>query len=1807
MSWNELSDFWDGYNFKEIVEAIWNNYEELKKQQEEYIQQIDDSKSITTVPYKLKRRWKKIKWELENNDEETNLNLLTDFNNILVDIPSETEEGEPNIVDNDYEPINLSETENLELKISDLPFDEKAEKPYNPIKFFDKNEEIDYKKLEPILKNKKYHEPLKEVDTNFEGINLYPKTYKAHDSYSSDNLKNIVVDEEKLYTIINENDDIIVISFNKNEIESSNEEINLNQEVENFDLNDITDVYIDEEYIYLYHFENREAYILNKEDYQIVKKIEKETYTENNETVERWFVGLSITNDYIYELYQKIYTNEDEELYKIKYFIQKYDKKFVEKEKYEIKELTEENYSSDDFSEDLSTPLFLKFDVENEIIGIIPHHENNKDPNVFYIYDENDEELKKISPSEYDYPQSPLFSNIVLYDNNIYLASQQADTPEVYIHNVYDLEAFEYIEKTRSEVKKLKVDDDYIYIDDYTNVLIFDRNDLNHANTFFKEYFEEDKITDIDIDQKNIYVLGNGVYVYERPGSLEKEFVIKEEISFADPNSSPTPILSHIDDEYVYVTLITSTTLFIYNSDDLSLKEEEEFETDIMYINSTKDNLLVATEESIIILNKEDFSVQERQEVDFASLISFGELEFNFEETVEETENAIVNTMYITSDEDYIYSGMLEDGVYVYDIEDFSLVTILDEAQDVDEIRILKDDIYAFSSDDKTIYVYSKNTFGLEDTINSSNLNLDNDITNFILNDEYLFVYTVFSGDELKVFDLETLEHQETFSDATDGISFLEIDEDYIYCGSYDNNIYYYDLEDLSLVDTIEGDGEIYSIYSDGTHIYVEEGISSDRIVYKKSNLEKTTLSETGSFVLNHSDDFVYIGDVGEDGEINIYEKGSLELVETLDEPGGYIYDININSKIRAITDDGNMYVYTKNEGTDLSNLELFKPFELGVWDYLHLSSNQEEDFNQNEDKIYITNPSEGTISIYDKKDFEKINEIKIDLEDDQQFSAFNVSQKEMFITITSNENRSFRIVVYNDEGEKIDELLPPDAYCDSFVNFDYKGEDYIYILDKNNLYIFDKNYNFLYKSKVSYFHNPQPSPSSYSGTLNKIHETENFIFVSAEHLDQDQNDNEGHYKIMVYDKKTFDLISIITGIEQLPTGIKMIDETLYITTFNSVKVYDHPKEYYRNPTLNTEGFITDHLPGEEESFILVEKTFKFDEKLFFYGYECSFDFYGYGSFFCYDIENQKTTLIQECESSPSIDNYNVHVEEDNLYFTDEKHLYIFEYVSEDNEYISENEIESKNPILDFYIDEKYIYLAEENNLLEIFNKEYDKVDEINPSNDENNNILRVQSTQSKILISIANHGLQAIDKESLEKIETFYTDESESIKHIIIDNKYIYFGYKGDNLYVYDREELIQVHKFDLENDLEKINDIDIDDEYIYIVDKNKTLIFNRNNFEKKEIINSNEEIISFDQTEEKVYIATEKETIGIKKVYIYKKDGFELLTRYKKHSADEHIKQIKVVKDIIYLIINNMFIKLENPNEELINGILELWAKEYYIHNQMVLDLYGELVGLTKTIYDINFYSEMYFNMVKALWFILVNGPTIKNIKIGLYIFFNLPISLREKAEIEIWEKGHVKLSTGEEWEFNEDVPLIEGYHDDDDNWIEIEGEGDTVPRFTFLVDGPEMMDYLSHPEWWKEYDYFTSSIDIEKYCTTYIKVPGKSFDDKRRDLTVLGDFLVRAVPDFVKFALSLRTNLDDERYDDIDYGDLEDGALMKSINVPLIDQWAKFYENPFYGEKTRTYQYDGSIKFDNFGDVLKITIQDEDGEEVKNIRGR
>lgn len=201
-----------------------------------------------------------------------------------------------------------------------------------------------------------------------------------------------------------------------------------------------------------------------------------------------------------------------------------------------------------------------------------------------------------------------------------------------------------------------------------------------------------------------------------------------------------------------------------------------------------------------------------------------------------------------------------------------------------------------------------------------------------------------------------------------------------------------------------------------------------------------------------------------------------------------------------------------------------------------------------------------------------------------------------------------------------------------------------------------------------------------------------------------------------------------------------------------------------------------------------------------------------------------------------------------------------------------------------------------------------------------------------------------------------------------------------------------------------------------------------------------------------------------------------------------------------------------------------ISLWAPVYYLHNSAINDFFAPLLGMDELedsyarSYGVQPWSETYYRIVKGLWYVFVNGPTVENIRIGLFILFNIPFALRAGIVVEkIEDIGNgisvleIKTDDGTElndrWEFS-------------NNFYCPFNVGDHIEAYTPLVEGGvELFDYINDPNWWQKLPDSTMKEKlevIEHFCTCLIRVDGVSFF---RDHLLSGEEVADAIPDLYR----------------------------------------------------------------------------------------
>lgn len=302
-----------------------------------------------------------------------------------------------------------------------------------------------------------------------------------------------------------------------------------------------------------------------------------------------------------------------------------------------------------------------------------------------------------------------------------------------------------------------------------------------------------------------------------------------------------------------------------------------------------------------------------------------------------------------------------------------------------------------------------------------------------------------------------------------------------------------------------------------------------------------------------------------------------------------------------------------------------------------------------------------------------------------------------------------------------------------------------------------------------------------------------------------------------------------------------------------------------------------------------------------------------------------------------------------------------------------------------------------------------------------------------------------------------------------------------------------------------------------------------------------------------------------------------------------------------------------------------VKLWAPVYYVHNPITNTFFAPLLGIDileatyAEAYGIQPWTEVYHRIVKGLWYVFTNGPTIENIRIGLFILFNIPFALRAGTVVlKTEDTGEgisvIEIETNDGTSLNDRWEFTSNFHSPFN-------VGDKVDAYTPLVDGGvEIVDYLNDPDWWRTLPEGTTKekIDvIEKFCTCLIKIDGVSFF---REQLLGGEvtesipelyqtFTERILPTFVKALIILyQVWIDyvDEPSSHLSmYGELnwhqtpyryEDGTPVKAkwiqnLNRKLhdVDPYARYDGNLLYrsshvDERGWVVLTDGELKYDS-----------------------
>ncbi len=244
-------------------------------------------------------------------------------------------------------------------------------------------------------------------------------------------------------------------------------------------------------------------------------------------------------------------------------------------------------------------------------------------------------------------------------------------------------------------------------------------------------------------------------------------------------------------------------------------------------------------------------------------------------------------------------------------------------------------------------------------------------------------------------------------------------------------------------------------------------------------------------------------------------------------------------------------------------------------------------------------------------------------------------------------------------------------------------------------------------------------------------------------------------------------------------------------------------------------------------------------------------------------------------------------------------------------------------------------------------------------------------------------------------------------------------------------------------------------------------------------------------------------------------------------------------------------------------------LWAEYTYLdNNQTIEDNFGIAVDFNADQLDDLPSSVDYLSAVRGLFYAFYNGPTLRNLRIGSQILLGLPF-VEEAGTIEEI-RTDFSSSTGRMLirdAANEQI--VRSYTFPRELEIETNPatgepytEGDTVEQFAPLVEGVEVIDWVSNPGWYEGMLNQGVFFEVEKYHQFVVRVDDAAFSLSA--LLFARNFILKIKPTytFPRFIVRKELGAEVSTTDEIAYsGKL---YLADSVCAPLLGvSW--FYDQP------------------------------------------
>lgn len=230
-------------------------------------------------------------------------------------------------------------------------------------------------------------------------------------------------------------------------------------------------------------------------------------------------------------------------------------------------------------------------------------------------------------------------------------------------------------------------------------------------------------------------------------------------------------------------------------------------------------------------------------------------------------------------------------------------------------------------------------------------------------------------------------------------------------------------------------------------------------------------------------------------------------------------------------------------------------------------------------------------------------------------------------------------------------------------------------------------------------------------------------------------------------------------------------------------------------------------------------------------------------------------------------------------------------------------------------------------------------------------------------------------------------------------------------------------------------------------------------------------------------------------------------------------------------------------------------LWAEYTYVDNRPTIeDNFGLLAGVTVDQIAALPGEVDYLSAVRGIWYAYINGPTMRNLRVGSQILLGLPFAEEAGTIEEIRTdfsptRGRILIRDAERTE------IVRSYTFPKSLELELNPAtgvpymaGDSVVQFAPLVQGVEVIDYVSDPDWFQGLLNQGIFYEVEKFHKFLVRVDAAAFGVD--SLSFVREFILQIKPAITQPLFIVQQDLGDDT--EVSITD----ELRADVTVRLLD---------------------------------------------------